>query len=764
VVVYFIYTLYLTTGQTIYFCWGGVLGTVLATIDIWVMYGFFPTGVTKDSPSWLVTVGIANGVGFICALLFLNFDLLTQIFALCTFVWYWMAFMEPNEDKFSKKFTIRADGVAVAGLVVACAGCLGAVFVSMVPYPMWAMTKARAAAKGVADELCATWTTVIDFYCADSADAYANAMVAKRMRALYAQVETLPGFVSSAWWECAGMGTWQKARTYMMRFDSKARENYDRLVSCLDVCMLETFESGSDHMTLMKKMKPALLKIVTESSDVFELCTEVSCEGKMSDDVKSKLEEEIGEIKEAVSDATKAFYDAKKALNITGISIDMNDEHAFCLSVCAFGRITCDYAEELIGDKTGTKPIPNLADCTGIMGTFDSAVVFSPRHSNSALRNSLSILIAFAVGWFGYGKVLLNHNASIASTTSILLSSAVGSAIAKNLNRLQGVVLGTVVGKLVWAIAGWCTWWGYIALCTCLFFWNFLCLYVYYDSPTYGGVACLLAAFGSGNFLVGCTDPLTATFDPAGPYYEIINVVLSIGIMIFVDMLLAPGRASDMAVETFREAFKNTRRSLDELLDVQEPNVRVKTGRLGGLIASAKSLGAEAWEEPRYWRTGWRMALWNKACQTLADLRVTMTAMEYTVTQGGVPGAAKTEMFMTLLQMPQFETIKTALYAKFDVVDALFNIFSLETSEPLKAETPQGRVFVVMDDPRLQRDYKGEMEAAIKDVMGEMNAAIKGTAAETLENDEASQVSVCLSAFLMMMDQLDSIQQAIVQA
>merc|ERR1719235_952825 len=59
VAVYFIYTLYLTTGQTIYFAWGGILGTVLATIDIWVMFGFYPDGITKDSPSWMVAIGIA---------------------------------------------------------------------------------------------------------------------------------------------------------------------------------------------------------------------------------------------------------------------------------------------------------------------------------------------------------------------------------------------------------------------------------------------------------------------------------------------------------------------------------------------------------------------------------------------------------------------------------------------------------------------------------------------------------------------------------
>merc|ERR1719263_448206 len=139
----------------------------------------------------------------------------------------------------------------------------------------------------------------------------------------------------------------------------------------------------------------------------------------------------------------------------------------------------------------------------------------------------------------------MSHNASISSTASILLSTSVGSALPKNLGRLQGVVLGTVVGKLVWAFFGWCTWWGYIALCAALFFWNFLCLYVYYDSPTYGGIACLLAAFGSGNFLVGCSDPLKSSFDPSGPYYEIINVVVAIAVIMLVDMIFAPGRASD---------------------------------------------------------------------------------------------------------------------------------------------------------------------------------------------------------------------------
>lgn len=42
----------------------------------------------------------------------------------------------------------------------------------------------------------------------------------------------------------------------------------------------------------------------------------------------------------------------------------------------------------------------NLLDGTSIMGTFDSEIIFTPWRSDSALRNSLSVTLAFAVGYF----------------------------------------------------------------------------------------------------------------------------------------------------------------------------------------------------------------------------------------------------------------------------------------------------------------------------------------------------------------------------
>merc|ERR1719428_1501533 len=120
------------------------------------------------------------------------------------------------------------------------------------------------------------------------------------------------------------MGRWQKGRIMLKKMDAVAKENYDRLTSCLAVCMLESFEPGSSHMTLMAKMKPALMKVVKESKDVFQICAEIAGRGAMADAHKTELETNIKEIKDAITAATKAFQDAKVKLGIPGISIDMN--------------------------------------------------------------------------------------------------------------------------------------------------------------------------------------------------------------------------------------------------------------------------------------------------------------------------------------------------------------------------------------------------------------------------------------------------------
>merc|ERR550514_213746 len=94
VVVYLIFTLYFTVGQTMNFAWCGALGTFLATLNIWVMFGIYPDGVTATGPEHVFWFGVVEGSLFVVSLLFLNLPVGTVIFGVATFVWYWMEFLD----------------------------------------------------------------------------------------------------------------------------------------------------------------------------------------------------------------------------------------------------------------------------------------------------------------------------------------------------------------------------------------------------------------------------------------------------------------------------------------------------------------------------------------------------------------------------------------------------------------------------------------------------------------------------------------------
>merc|ERR1719310_778953 len=91
VIMMLVFTLYKTVGETLYYAWCGIFGTLLTTIAIWFMFGVYPDGYTGHSSSPAI-FGITLGFFFYFFLLFLNFDMNTRIFALSNFCWFLMAF------------------------------------------------------------------------------------------------------------------------------------------------------------------------------------------------------------------------------------------------------------------------------------------------------------------------------------------------------------------------------------------------------------------------------------------------------------------------------------------------------------------------------------------------------------------------------------------------------------------------------------------------------------------------------------------------
>merc|ERR1740139_1334404 len=207
--------------------------------------------------------------------------------------------------------------------------------------------------------------------------------------------------------------------------------------------------------------------------------------------------------------------------------------------------------------------------------------------------------------------------------------------MAKNLNRLQGVVLGSVVGQTAYALLAWCTMWGYVSVAVAVLSWATITLFIYYNSAQFGTVGLLLAVFGVTSLLQGCSDEV---YNPATSYYGVINTTGGICIMCVVDTIFAPGRASELAVAAYFAPWEKLVAQADDLFNSQKLRLPPRAGTVRAMIADAGNLGNEAYEEPRYWLAPWPLATYQRAVACLSTLRFTLASLEAGVTEAHASG------------------------------------------------------------------------------------------------------------------------------
>jgi len=247
-----------------------------------------------------------------------------------------------------------------------------------------------------------------------------------------------------------------------------------------------------------------------------------------------------------------------------------------------------------------------------------------------------------------------------------LLTKSLGGALANNLKRLQGVVLGTVIGQVAYALLAWCVWWGYLSVGTFVFLWSFVALYMYYHSDNYSTVGLLLAIFANSSMLQGCSDEV---FDPTVAYYGIINTVSGITIMAIFDMILSPDRASNMAMRAYAAASAPLIVMSDELFDPSKEKLAPRKGAIRGLIAKANTLNNEASLEPRYWRGEWPRDTYAACTHTLTSLRFNLATIDYALVESSGSSRPKAPHFLKASIMPEFEELRVMLAEQMRFVE-----------------------------------------------------------------------------------------------
>jgi len=749
-VVMFIFTLYKSVGETISFAWQGMAGTFVCSALIWLQFQIFPGGVKPDAPPHYFWCGVVIGLAFTFLMLGLNVSILAQIFGLANYAYFHMSFMLGQSNGFSSGWQINTKGAAVSNVMVSLLGVTLAIIASLLPTPILLIWKARTGAEVLITETCNLWSRAVKVFLSEGNEEYEKDTLSKSRDGLQGSLGALSYAIENSWWECFGMGSWQRTRKTLSAFHGHLAENHDHLPSILYACKHN--DGGQSHFDLMRPLKAQIEELVAHSQILYQKATVAAVAGGIGDEEElTSMVDSVKLTEGSIETLTKAFQKTKADLGLPMVNTDQMDEHVFCFNLCSHARIACDMANDLIEDRKKGKAHP--------IEFPDLTLLFKPSLPFMAftVRNSLTLIACFLVGYVGFpyprASLVLPGSGGPACTAAILLTTFKPSMV-KNLDRLNGVVLGNIVGQLVYCALGWCTWWGYLGICTTLFVWVTGTLYMYYNSAKYGIVGCLLAAFGSAAFLQGCTDDFA---DPKKAYYGIVECVVAIFIVIGVDAILSSSRSSDLAYEALLDFWQTLRSSVEGILDPKRHTEKADHGALMGKVGLCQMLAQEAIDEPRWWRTPWRKFAYADAITCATKLRLALKTME-----DSIPGQddesskeASSEAFDKMLALESFKKIREGVSGKLRQLERFIKVFMHEKEGKMED----------FKHPSELRQWSVEVAAAVEEFMTESIAknCFSSEECPTLEDDDTCEISLFLSSLDEMMTAMRALQHSLLR-
>merc|ERR1719389_450373 len=754
-VVMFVFTLYKSVGETVCFAWQGMAGTFVCSAVIWFMFQIFPGGVTPDAPPHYIWCGVAIGLAFTILMLGLNISLLAQIFGIANFAYFHMAFMLGHSAGFSSGWQINTKGAAVSNVMVSLVGVTLAIIASLLPWPILLIRRAQVGADVLTANTLNLWSRAVRGFLSESNQEYEKDGMATSRSRLQVGAGNLGNAIENSWWECLGLGPWQRSRAAMATYRRYMLENHDRIPSVLFACAHNDQEKS--HFDMMNPLKEHIEELMAHSQILYQKATVAAVAGGIATQEEyNSMMDTKAKTDESISTLARAFQKTKTDLGLPMVNSDQMDEHCFCFNLCSHARIACSLADEFIGawKKGGGF---GAADLPSLFSVFDTSVICDPGHVNFTVRNGITLIVCFIVGYFGFPppheSLIKPGNGGPACTAAILLSTFRPSMV-KNLDRLNAVVLGNIVGQLVYCALGYCTWWGYLGIAIALFVWVTGTLYMYYNSAKYGIVGCLLAAFGSAAFLQGCTDDFA---DPKKAYYGIVECVVAIFIVIGVDAILSSSRSSDLAYEALLDFWQTLRSSVEGILDPKRHTEKADHGALMGKVGLCQMLAQEAIDEPRWWRTPWRKFAYADAITCATKLRLALKTME-----DSIPGQddesskeASSEAFDKMLALESFKKIREGVSGKLRQLERFIKVFMHETEGKMQD----------FKHPSELRQWSVEVAAAVEEFMTESIAknCFSSEECPTLEDDDTCEISLFLSSLDEMMTAMRALQHSLLR-
>lgn len=414
---------------------------------------------------------------------------------------------------------------------------------------------------------------------------------------------------------------------------------------------------------------------------------------------------------QAIARFSAHFSEGREAADLSGRRSEILSESNVGLHACAFGHssvlfahdcstLAADGADDVwarrLDSLTSNFTWKQVTDCSRY---FDCSKFTDVEQRRFLVVNSLALLFAFYFGgWLTC--VTTQRNAGSASIVSILASSkSVGSAMIRNLSRLEGVVLGVSVGKLVHALTAYCTWYGNVL--TILSFFLFLAgsLLLYFHSTNYSYVGCLLAAYGTQMLVTGCVDKVHIAVDASALWSIVTDTIVAIALVSVGDSIAETERPSTKATNTLYEAWAEGLSSMNHMFTGDRPGAGPKA--MEAKIDRAELMGKEANNEPRLWDAPWKMSLFTVLVKEAQKMNVLLSSMEWSLADSD--GEQWSVVRCQVVYSDEFKTLHSQLRNEINGVMLM-----------LKGELVPSRTVQAPSAERMLKEGDGDYEAIFR--------------------------------------------------
>merc|ERR1719428_420727 len=293
--------------------------------------------------------------------------------------------------------------------------------------------------------------------------------------------------------------------------------------------------------------------------------------------------------------ALPSKFDASRRTFQKPVCQELLSESFFVFALSAYGRLIIQYT-----DMMCTNPPVGASFGSVLVGGIKGMFSFpSTHHDRFTMRYWMGLMLCFI-----FGVTMDNYGGACAITAVFLLNTRVGPDMMAVLNVLLAVVVGSVVGAVLFSyscMGGF----GNAVLPTVTFIYLFITMFIAFGGSSFAVIGLLMAALSPFSMMKPCPSGVADdTAGAVGLWVGIRGCIIAMVIVSICELASVPGEQAKLARDGWNLAIQQIQQGFTDLWEEKHPKEALDP--VAGMLGGAATFNSGAILEPRFDRCRWK--------------------------------------------------------------------------------------------------------------------------------------------------------------